>query len=61
VRVGEAPKVIALSSDGRRAYVTHPAGALTLIDLPTMSVLHTVSVAGSPDGIAVVEWTTARE
>jgi DNA-binding beta-propeller fold protein YncE len=61
VSVGEDPKVIDLSNDGRRAYITHPAGALTLIDLPTMSVLHTVSVAGSPDGVAVVEWTTARE
>ena len=61
VRVGDDPKVIALSRDGRRAYVTHPVGALTLIDLPTMSVLHTVPLTGTPDGVAVVERTTARE
>lgn len=57
VRVGESPKVIALSPDGRRAYVTHPAGALTLIDVPSMTVLRSVPLEGTPDGVAVAETT----
>jgi hypothetical protein len=47
--------VIALSADGRRAYITHPAGALTMLDVPSMSVLHSVMLAGTPDGVAVTE------
>jgi len=61
VRVGDDPKVIALSRDGRRAYVTHPSGALTVIDVPSMSLLQTVPLAGTPDGVAVVERTNPRD
>jgi DNA-binding beta-propeller fold protein YncE len=56
VIVPAGPKVIALSPDGRRAYVTHPErGALTMIDVPSMTVLRSVPVAGTPDGVAVLE------
>lgn len=56
VAVAAGPKVIALSPDGRRAYVTHPErGALTLIDVPSMTVLRSVSLPGTPDGVAVLE------
>jgi DNA-binding beta-propeller fold protein YncE len=51
--VGADPKVIALSSDGRRAYITHPTGALTLVDVPSLTVLHAVRLDGTPDGVAV--------
>ena len=58
-RVGEVvvaggPKVIALSRDGRRGYITHPQRCLlTLIDVPALRVLTTVAVPGTPDGVAV--------
>jgi YVTN family beta-propeller protein len=56
VIVPAGPKVIAVSPDGRRAYVTHPErGALTMIDVPSMTVLRSVPVAGTPDGVAVLE------
>ena len=55
VTVAAGPKVIALSADGRRAYLTHPRGALTMIDVPSMSVLRSVPLAGAPDGVAVAE------
>jgi DNA-binding beta-propeller fold protein YncE len=55
VTVAPGPKVIALSRDGRRAYVTHPGrGALTLIDVPSLTVLRSVPVPGTPDGVAVI-------
>jgi YVTN family beta-propeller protein len=54
--VGGGPKVIAVSADGRRAYVTHPArDRLTMVDVASMTVLRTVAVPGTPDGVAVVE------
>jgi DNA-binding beta-propeller fold protein YncE len=49
------PKVLALSADGRRAYVTHPRGALTMIDVAAMRVLRTIPLAGTPDGVALAE------
>ncbi|HEX6049748.1 MAG TPA: hypothetical protein VFZ21_10795, partial [Gemmatimonadaceae bacterium] len=56
VTVTAGPKVVALSPDGRRAYVTHPErGALTLIDVPSMTVLRSVLVPGTPDGVGVLE------
>jgi DNA-binding beta-propeller fold protein YncE len=55
VTVPAGPKVIALSADGRRAYVTHPHGALTMIDVPSMTVLRTVALPGTPDGVAIAE------
>jgi len=51
--VAAGPKVIALSTDGRRAYITHPAGALTMIDVASMSVLRSIPLTGTPDGVAV--------
>ena len=53
--VGPGPKVVALRPDGRLAYVTHPAGRLSVIDVPSMTVLHTLPLAGGPDGVAVVQ------
>ena len=59
-RVGAAvvppgPKVLALSPDGRRAYLTHPEGeTLTMVDVAAMAVLRTVRVPGRPDGVAVL-------
>jgi DNA-binding beta-propeller fold protein YncE len=49
------PKVLALSRDGRRAYVTHPEkGILTMVDLASIAVLRSTPVAGEPDGVAVL-------
>lgn len=55
VQVARGPKVIAISRDGRRAYVTHPHGALTLLDVPSMTVLRSVALPGTPDGVAIAE------
>lgn len=44
-----------IAHDGRRAYVTHPRGSLTMIDVPSMRVLRTIPLNGTPDGVAVVE------
>jgi DNA-binding beta-propeller fold protein YncE len=53
VRVSDGPKVIALSPDGRRAYLTHPRGTLTMIDVPSLTVLRSLTLPGVPDGVAV--------
>jgi DNA-binding beta-propeller fold protein YncE len=56
VVVPGGPKVIAVSPDGRRAYLSHPErGALTMVDLGSMTVLRTVPLPGTPDGVAVLE------
>jgi YVTN family beta-propeller protein len=61
VAVGAGPKVIALSADGRRAYVTHPdANALTMIDVASLTVLKTIEPPGSPDGVAVSGSTSTQ-
>ncbi|HJU64740.1 MAG TPA: hypothetical protein VJ596_03650, partial [Gemmatimonadaceae bacterium] len=55
VVVPGGPKVIALSPDGRRAYVTHPEqGALTAVDVASMTVLRSIPLPGTPDGVAVL-------
>jgi YVTN family beta-propeller protein len=54
--VAAGPKVIALSPDGRRAYVSHPErGLVTLLDVPSLTVMRTVAVPGTPDGVAVLQ------
>jgi DNA-binding beta-propeller fold protein YncE len=56
--VPRGPKVLALSPDGRRAYLTHPEGeTLTMVDVAAMAVLRTVPVPGRPDGVAVLGGT----
>lgn len=55
VVVGAGPKVIAISADGRRAYVTHPRGALTVFDVPSLRVLRSIPLNGTPDGVALAE------
>ncbi|MEW6209657.1 MAG: hypothetical protein AB1631_14915 [Acidobacteriota bacterium] len=53
----DAPKVIAISSDGRRAYLTNPSvGSVTVIDLVASSVLGRFAVGKTPDGAA---WSDA--
>lgn len=55
VAVGPDPKVIAISGDSRRAYVTHPRGSLTVLDVPSRKVLRSIALTGTPDGVALVE------
>jgi DNA-binding beta-propeller fold protein YncE len=54
LKLPRSPKVIAVSADGRRAYISHPGGGLSAIDVPAMSVLRTVTLAGTPDGVAIL-------
>jgi YVTN family beta-propeller protein len=51
----QPPKVLAVSADGRRLYVSHPEpGGVSLIDLATRTVIRTIPLEGTPDGVAVV-------
>ena len=53
-RVPGVPKVIAMTPDGRHAYVTIPQGALAMIEVASMTVVRTVQLSGTPDGVAVL-------
>ena len=54
-----SPKVLALSIDGLRAYVTNPdANTAAIVDLTAGRVLATLPTGRTPDGIA---WTRAGE
>jgi len=54
LKLPRSPKVIAISEDGRRAYISHPGGGLTAIDIPAMAILRTIALPGTPDGVAVL-------
>ena len=54
LKLPRSPKVIAVSADGRRAYISHPGGAITAVDVPAMSILRTVTLEGTPDGVAIL-------
>ena len=50
-----SPKVLALSGDGRRAYLTNPEDhSATVVDLEQGRVLTTVKTGRRPDGVAWV-------
>lgn len=50
-----SPKVMALSGDGRRAYLTNPGDAsATIVDLQAGRIVATVKTGTRPDGIAWV-------
>ena len=52
------PKVLALSGDGRRAYLTNPeAHSATIVDLEEGRVVTTIATGKRPDGIA---WAPTR-
>jgi DNA-binding beta-propeller fold protein YncE len=54
-----SPKVLALSGDGRRAYLTNPADhSATIVDLDEGKVVETLKTGRRPDGIA---WTPAND
>ena len=54
IRVGAAPDGIAVSPDGRRAYVTNSsADTVSVIDTATNSVVATYDVDEYPTGVAV--------
>jgi YVTN family beta-propeller protein len=53
IKLAESPKVITLSNDGHRAYLTNPsAHQVTVVDLAANRVLATFAVGKTPDGIA---------
>jgi DNA-binding beta-propeller fold protein YncE len=56
-----APKVMALSGDGRRAYLTNPEDhSATVVDLDAGRVLATIKTGRKPDGIAWAPRPDAR-
>ncbi len=53
IKLPESPKVITLSRDGRRAFLTNPsAHKMTVVNLTANKVLDTFPVGKTPDGIA---------
>jgi DNA-binding beta-propeller fold protein YncE len=48
-----SPRGVVIQSDNRTAYVTLAAGTLAVVDLQQLSVLRTIPVQSSPDGVAV--------
>lgn len=55
IPLSQAPKVLAVSGDGRRLYVSHPEpGGVSLIDLVARKLVKTIALDGTPDGVAVV-------
>ncbi len=54
IALPKAPASLAISADARAAYVTHPdLGQISVVDLEQARVTATLSVGGSPFGIAV--------
>jgi YVTN family beta-propeller protein len=51
------PRGVAINENNRTAYVTLASGQLAVVDIRNMSVLRTLAVQSSPDGVAV---TTRR-
>ncbi len=55
IPLSQAPKVLAVSADGRRLYVSHPEpGGVSLIDLVARKLVKAVTLSGAPDEVAVV-------
>ncbi|MFM7146322.1 MAG: beta-propeller fold lactonase family protein [Actinomycetales bacterium] len=54
IAVGQAPGEVAISRNGRRAYVTNEdGGSVTVIDLKTRRVVATIRVGTAPRGVVV--------
>jgi YVTN family beta-propeller protein len=51
IPVGEGPSDIAITPDGRLAFVASD-GTVSVIDVRTLTVTSTIPVGGSPSGIA---------
>jgi YVTN family beta-propeller protein len=56
IELPAAPKVTAVSKDGRRAYIGSPeSDQVMVVDLENRKVLEPIKVGKQPDGVAVVE------
>ena len=54
ISVGKEPKKIALSPDGKRAFVTNSSSnTVSVIDISTSTVIDTIPVGGRPGAIAI--------
>ena len=55
VKLDYAPKVMAISADGQRAFLTHPSDdKFSVVDLTKMRVISSVPTGKQPDGVAYV-------
>lgn len=55
-KVGRSPSGIAVSADGKMAYVASFAGGtVTLVDLASLRVVRTIECGGGPDGLALAQ------
>ncbi|MCC7250896.1 beta-propeller fold lactonase family protein [Hyphomicrobium sp.] len=56
IPLDKAPAALVLSSDGAQAYVSHPdIGKVSIVDLGQRRVVSSLTVAGSPFGLAVAK------
>lgn len=56
IALDKAPAALALSSDGKLAYVTHPdLGKVSVVDLVQRRVLRKLETGGSPFGLAIAK------
>jgi YVTN family beta-propeller protein len=54
VPVGSQPGALAIDAHGRRAYVAnHESGTVSVVDLASARVLHTVPLPGQPLSLAL--------
>ena len=53
IRLNASPQAVAISSDGRFAFVALNGGAITMLDIPAHRTLKTISVGGTPHFIII--------
>ena len=53
ITVGESPWGIAITPDGKRAYVANQSGTISVIDTSTNTVIDTIIDTDGPFGVAI--------
>jgi YVTN family beta-propeller protein len=54
IELGKRPKIIAVSANGKRAFVSHPSDDLvSVIDVEAHKVIASAKTGKQPDGVAV--------
>ena len=53
IALESSPTLGAISEDGTKLYVPMPSGDIAVINTATDTVIHTISVGGNPEGVAI--------
>ncbi len=53
ITVGQSPWGVAITPDGKRAYVASSSGTISVIDTGTNDVIHTIAESDGPLGVAI--------